>query len=71
MDALFRAALSLKLAHELAVALNNSNTQTETIGREHEAALLRARSVDALDRGPPVPPEPDGWAGAHHGGRAA
>lgn len=70
MDALFREALSLKLGYELAVALNNSNTQTEVLRKEAADALLRARSVEAIEK-KPVVREAGSWETAHQGARAA
>lgn len=51
-DSLFREAMMLKLAAELAIQLANSNSLRDSLQKEASAAFARARSVDGIDEPP-------------------
>lgn len=60
MDALFREALSAKLAMELCEQLTQSNTKMDAIAKSYEAIIQMARKTNAIENIAAEPPT-DTW----------
>lgn len=60
MDALFREALSAKLAFEMCEEITQSNSKQEIAGGRYKDAVAEARKANAIERVAAEPPE-DTW----------
>ncbi len=65
MDASFREALAWRLAVDFAVPIAQSSTALRDAEEGFRSALVRARSVDAIEDFPEAPPESD-WVAMRH-----
>jgi hypothetical protein len=63
MDASFREALAFALAADLAIAITQSSTTRDQMLQGLNAALLAARSIDAIEDFPEPDPDP-AWVAA-------
>lgn len=60
MDALFREALSCKLALELCEEITQSNSKKEAVSKEYEFCIKQAKRSNAIENVAQEPPE-DTW----------